>query len=601
LRDRLGSRLNVLRSGARDLPARQQTLRATIEWSYQLLEPAEQRLLELLSVFASASVDAIESIGASVESVAGTELDVLDGLGSLLDKSLLRQPEPDAAGVTRITLLETIREYAGEQLDGRPELATACREQHARYFSRLAADAWAEVSGSDGEATIDRLAVDVDNLRSAWRHWVGEGDLDRLNEMLDGLWSLYEARGWYHAVIELINELLGVLSTTPPNDQRWRQELTLRTSLARALTLLRGYTGEVEDAYGQALALFEGHREVPQLLPVLRGLASFHGFRGDSAKAAEYAAEILRLGEQENDRSVQVDGHFLLGSYMAFLGEPEAGLRHLETAVELSEGTGHRPRRLRLGIDARVACLTTSGFLLWLLGYPDRAVERADRAVTRATEFDHPYSLAYALFHSGFAHLWRREPERVRDRASAAVKVAEASDLPIWRALGTCLLGAATSALGRPDEGLQQIADGIDQYQGLRTPPVFWPFILFMQAEAHVDARTPRPGLGLIDQAVEIGDPDQLMAPLFHVVRGDLLLALPEPDIAGATTAFERGLAVARRYGIRMLELRAAVRLCRVASGSDRAARIDAVRAVYATMTEGFTTPDLIDAAALLG
>jgi class 3 adenylate cyclase len=85
LRDRLGSRLRLLRGGARDLPARQQTLRATIEWSYQLLDPGEQRLLELLSVFASAGFEAVEAVAAGIEQLTRTGVDILDGVASLLD------------------------------------------------------------------------------------------------------------------------------------------------------------------------------------------------------------------------------------------------------------------------------------------------------------------------------------------------------------------------------------------------------------------------------------------------------------------------------------------------------------------------------------
>jgi hypothetical protein len=91
-----------------------------------------------------------------------------------------------------------------------------------------------------------------------------------------------------------------------------------------------------------------------------------------------------------------------------------------------------------------------------------------------------------------------------------------------------------------------------------------------------------------------------VLAPLFHVVRGDLSLLGPDPDVAAATAAYERAVAVAAGFGARMPQLRAAVRLCRVADDSDRADRLEAVRAVHATFAEGLSTPDLRDAAELL-
>jgi predicted ATPase/class 3 adenylate cyclase len=600
LRDRLGSRLKMLGGGARDLPERQQTLRATIEWSYQLLEPAEQRLFELLSVFAGCSVDAVEAVAAGLDETAGVELNAIDGLSSLLDKSLVRQAEVTAAtGEPRIVMLETIREYAAERLAARSDLVAAARDHHARYFVDYAAAAATEAAAADADAPPDAIALENDNLRIAWRHWVAQRDLPRLKQLKDVLWPLYDRRGWYHATVEVIRDLLGVLATLPREDH-WQEELALRTSLARALTLLRGYTGEAEDEYVGALALLKDHPDVPLLFPVLRSLASFHGFRGEVDKAIAYANQILVLADAEGDPSMRVDGEFIIGADTGFGGDLQRGLGYLDEAIRAFESDGYRPRRYRLGLDVRVSCLTTSGFFLWLLGHPDRAVERADRAVEIATEIDHQYSLAYGLFHSGFLHLWRREPERVAARATAAMRVAETSGLPIWRALGTCLLGAATSSLGRPADGLRQIGDGLEQYQDLRTPPVFWPFIRFIQGGAHVEAGTPGPGLGFMDEAIALGGPDNPTAPLFHIVRGDLSLAGPSPDVAAAAACYERGLEMARRLGSRTPQLRALTRLCRIASDEERGQRRDELHALHATFSEGHATPDLREAAELL-
>jgi hypothetical protein len=298
---------------------------------------------------------------------------------------------------------------------------------------------------------------------------------------------------------------------------------------------------------------------------------------------------------------MRVDGYSLLGANTGFVGHLEAGLGYLDQAIAAFESGGYQPRRLRFGIDPRVSCLTTSGFFLWLLGYPDRAVQRAERAIEVASGLDHPYSLSYAFYHSGFLHLWRREPAVVQDRAMAALRIADEADLPIWRALGTCLLGAATSALGRPDEGLREMAGGLDQYKDLRTPPVFWPFIRFMQAGAYADAGRPGPGFPLVDEALELGGPDSVPAALIHIVRGDLSLLGPDPDVAAATASFERGLALGVRFDARMPQLRAAARLVRIAGEGDRADRLATLRGVHATFTEGFATPDVMEAAELLG
>jgi tetratricopeptide (TPR) repeat protein len=320
------------------------------------------------------------------------------------------------------------------------------------------------------------------------------------------------------------------------------QEVTLRTSLARALMAIHGYTREVEEAYARALELFEGEGELPELFPVLRGLASFYNYRAEFDKGAEVGRRILHLADVQDDPSMRVDGHFVLGSSLALQHDLHGGLEHLDKAIASFESQGHRSRRFRLGNNPAVACLTTSAFTLWLLGHPDRALERADRAITLATELEHPFTLAYALFHTGFLHLWRRELELVRERAVGVMEVADEHDLQIWRALGTFLLGAAKTGLGRSDEGLVDIRDGIALYEGLRTPPVFWPLLLFVRAGACARSGRPAEGLPLIEEAIEIASQGSglTLLPEFYLLRGDLLLLLPERDVSAAESWFRR-------------------------------------------------------------
>jgi tetratricopeptide (TPR) repeat protein len=486
-------------------------------------------------------------------------------------------------------MLETIKAYATAQLDMRPDFAEAVRESHTRYFAELAR-----------AATMESAAAELDNLRIAWANAVGRKDVTRLGHLREALWPIYEARGWYHATIQLADDLLAVRASSPERANDWQNQLTLMTSRAKAITLLRGYTAEAEDAYAEALALVKEHGEVPQLFPVLRNLGSFYGYRGELDKATEYATEILRLADTTDDAGMRVTGYTYLGANTGFAGQLEPGLGYLDQAIATFESSDFVPRRLRLGLDPRVSCLTTSGFFLWFLGYPDRAAERAGRAISLATALDHPYSLAYAYYHAGFLHLWRREPDVVAERAEGSLRVAETSDLPLWRALATVLLGAATSAQGRPAQGISRMMDGLDQYQGLRTPPVFWPMIRWMQAAAHVDAGTAGPGFPLIDEALEIGGSDTVLAPLFHITRGDLLLVGPDADPAAAMLSYERAFGVAVNLGARMTQLRAAARLVRLASEADRERRVEALRAVHATFTEGLETRDLVEAAELL-
>ena len=592
LLERLDSSLQLLKSGPRDRPERQQTLRAAIEWSYELLEPGEQRLFDLLAAFSGATFDAVEAVAATLN--GRLDLDTLDGLASLVDKSLVRQAGAD--GDSRFVMLATIREYATERLHDDPEFDAAARRAHAAYFADFARRQWERMSGDGPDAALPALGANTENLRRAWHHWVDERDLGRLNKLIDGLWLVYEVQGRYHGMVELAREALEVLASTPPTHERALQELTLRTSLARALQALHGLTDEVEEEYRRALELFEGEPTVPELFPALRALAGMHGYRAEFDKALERSYEVMRLADAQDDPSMRVDAHLMLGIGLAFSTDLEGGIEHLENGIRCFESQrSAASHRFRVGPNAGISCYTSAGLTLWLRGFPDRALERASRSLTMAMDLQHPYSMAYALYHTGFLHLLRQEPEPMRDRGVGVLDVADEYELPIWRALGTILLGAAKSDMGHSDEGLAEIADGIAQYQGLRSPPVFWPLLMFVRARACARGNKPAEGLEFIDQALGIAGDAGILPPLFHAMKGELLLVLPERG--DAAESFRRGFDGAAEVGARMPQLRNAAGLCRARPTDENR---ELLRGIHATFTEGFATPDLVEAAAVL-
>jgi predicted ATPase/class 3 adenylate cyclase len=595
LRDRLRSRLELLGRGPRDLPARQQTLRSTIEWSYELLDGDEQAIFQLFSVFSPTRVESVEEVAARLEVLQ--EVDVVDRLTSLVDKSLVRSLE--GAGPQRLSMLETIREYAGERLEEEAEFNSSAKRAHAAYFSDFAQSRRDRLYGPGREDALDELASELGNLLTAWRYWVEAGDVEHLNELLDSLWVLHDARGWYHAAVELANDLLGVLSAAPSTADRAREEITLRTSLARGLLAIRGYTQEVEEIYDGALALAEEAGGLPRLFPVLRSLASFHLYRAEFDKTAAVGRELLDLAKQQEDESLQVEGHLLVGVSLAFGGDATAGLEHLDRAIALFDPRHHRPGPFRLGPSSGVVSYTTSAFLLWLLGYPDSAAERASSALDVAGQLNHPFSLAYALFHVGFLDLSRREWELVRDRASGVLEVAEEHDYQVWRALAIALRGAATTGLGHPEEGLAQLDHGIALYEGLKTPPIFWPLLLSVRARGFALGGRPADGLPLIDEAIEMIGEDNLLYPEFALLKGDLLLALADPE--QAERWFQSTFDVAGRLGARTPRLRAATELTRLWRAAGRPPDgTDMLRGVYEKFTEGFDTLDLVEARTVL-
>ena len=602
LRQRLGSRLKLLRGGARDLPERQQTLRDTIDWSYELLEAGEKTLFAVVSVFSGCTFEAVEAVAGGIERLGESEVDIVEGLVSLVDKSLIRLSD-DGAAEPRLRMLETIREYAADRLKADPDLHYAACQAHAAYFADFAQRGWRRMAGHEREAAMEAMAADVENLKIAWRYWVAEGDLEQLHKMVNGLWLLYDGRGWYQATVELTIDLLDILSTTPSSPEQARQEIVLQTSLARALLAIKGYTSEVEEAYTRALKLSEGQGEIPQLFPVLRGLSSYYMYRAEYDKGAQIGERILALAESSDDDHLRLHACLVLGANIGFRDGYREGLDILDKGIALFEREQHSLRPFQLGSNPGIVCYTTSAFFLWWLGFPDRAVERADRAIELATELNHPFTLAYALFHTGSLHMWRGEMELARQRAQAMLAVAGEHGFQIWESLATMLLGATQVALGQPQEGLAKIEQGFALYQGLTNPPVFYPLLIGMRAVAFAQAGRPAEGLKLLDGLLKDVDEQRLLRelPPLLLLKGELLLAVSPENTAEAAGIFRAVLAGAGHVGGKIIALQAATRLCKLEMLAGKAEESgQALAEIYATFTEGFDTADLREARVVL-
>jgi predicted ATPase len=602
LQQRLVNRFKLLRGGARDLPERQQTLRDTIDWSYEMLAGHEKRLFEVVSVFSGCTFEAVEAVVSEIEDLGESEMDIVEGLVSLIDKSLIRLSE-ESAGEPRLRMLETIREYATDRLKANPDMHDGACLAHAAYFSDFTHQQWQHMIGYERETAMEEMTAEVENLQIAWRYWVEKRDLEQLYKMVNSLWMLYEGRGWYQAAVELTIDLLDILSTTPSSPEQAQQEIMLQTSLARALLAIKGYTSEVEDAYNRALELSEGLGEIPQLFPVLRGLSSFYMYRAEFDKGAQIGKKILKLAESRDDDSLRVHGYLVLGANTGFLASFRDGLEILDKGIALYERVHHGVQPFQLGNNPGIVCYTTSAFFLWWLGYPDRAVERADRAIELVMKLNHPFTMAYALFHTGSLHMWRGEMELANRRAQAMLEVAEEHGFQIWESLATMLLGATQMTLGQTEEGLAKIEGGFARYQGLKSPPVFFPQLISMRALAFAQAGRPAEGLKLLEELLKDADEDRLLRdlPPMLLLKGELLLALSPENTAEAARIFRAILTGAGHVGGKMMALQAATKLCKLEMLSGKAEESGRVlEEIYDSFTEGFETLELREARVVL-
>lgn len=305
---RLGSRLNVLIGGPRDLPARQHTLRDTIDWSYNLLSQEEQRLFARLGVFVrGCTFEALQAVC----DPDGT-LNALEVAASLADKSLLRYIE-QADSEPRFAMLETIREFAQEKLRESGEVE-AVRVRHLDYFLTLAEKAEPQLKGPQQMAWLHRLEAEHDNLRAALARALAQAGDDssaalRLAAALHWFWFV---RGYWSEGREWLAKALATDKPlpAPPSPDREREEggVPLLSARARALNaagLLAWYQGDVAVARAlleESVTLCRQTTDQHNLAYALAYLSTSVLWMGDAAEGRAQAEESAALFEQIGDR-----------------------------------------------------------------------------------------------------------------------------------------------------------------------------------------------------------------------------------------------------------------------------------------------------------
>jgi predicted ATPase len=598
LQARLEDRLDVLRGGARDLPKRQQALRDAIAWSYDLLDSHERDGLRVFSVFGDALLPDVEAVTRGVPALS--DVDVVEVLGSLVDKSLVRSTQ-GSAGRPRFSMLRTIRAFATEQLADSPELASAARQAHAEHYTEVACRLHQQLTLASRDEVLSALSDELANLRGAWGEWVARADVPKLNDLLPSLWGYYEARGDYRSMLELGNDLLACLAATPDSPDRRRDEFVVRMNLVRSELAVRGFTAESEQMIRDALEGAAPAGDVRQRFPGLRSLCYLHLMRSEIEEMDVVAEEMMAIAEQEGDPLLLSEAHLLLGLSRAWLEGYPTAIAHYEDAVENFAATSSGHVDFRVGPNPGVTANVVAGLSQWMVGCAETASASMQQALDLAASLDHPYSMAYALHHAALLDLWRLDLDAVARRARELLEIVEVHDYPAWRALAFVWEGMALVAHGDGGPGMARIDEGFELYQGISVPPIFWPGLLLLRASALGMAGRRDEGLREIREAAGLlleGDP---LGPDVGIVEGDLLLLPPEPDPEAAAAAFERAASHASARGARMPELQARTRLAELRRGTSGApAATEELRRVYETFEEGLDTPQVQAARAVL-
>lgn len=413
-----GGPLKLLAGGARDLPERQQTLRNTIAWSYDLLEPEEQTLFARLSVFVGGrTLDAIEAV-CNIEN----DLDVLSSLASLVDKSMVRQQEVEAE--PRFFMLVTIHEYAREKLEASGE-ADNIRRNHAEFFLKLAEEAEPQLQGEQQTTWLARLEEEHDNFRAAleWTLEQNEAEIGlRLAGALGDFWDLRgyvsEGRRWLEAVLAKSD---GVPTTVRAKGLLETAVLVwLQADYVLSASLLK-----------TSLALYEKLGDKKGAAQALHTSGIVSCFQGDFTEGQVFFEKSLVLRKELGDKQGIASTLSNLGNIAGSQGDFARATLLKEEALEVLRviGDSRRITQMLIGL----------GSLALDQGDYTRAGPLYEQALIPARELGDKQSIAIALANQGLVASSQGEYERAIPMLEESLALAKELD---DKHISTTTLGA---------------------------------------------------------------------------------------------------------------------------------------------------------------
>jgi predicted ATPase len=408
------------------------------------------------------------------------------------------------------------------------------------------------------------------------------------------------------AHVEAISHLtkgLEVLKTLPDTPERTQQELISYIALGAPLMAIKGYAApEVEQCYKRAWELSRQVGESPQLFPVLWGLHRFSLLRSELQTVRELGGQLLSLAQRIQDPSLFMEAHRALSQTFFWPGEFLLAQAHLEQGMALYDPQKHRSHAFLYGRDPGMDCYAYASLALWLLGYPDQALQRNQESLTLAQALSHPFSLVFALEFSGYLHHFRREGQTTRERAEAAIALSTEHKFAHFLAMGTILRGWALAEQGQEEEGIAQMHQGLGAWRATGAE-LARPYFLALLAEMYGKAKQAEEGLTVLAEALaqvhKTGE--HFYEAELYRLQGELLLMQALPDEQQVETCFRQALDIARHQQAKSLELRAAMSLGRLWQRQGKIVHArQLLTGVYAWFTEGFDTADLQEAQALL-
>jgi predicted ATPase len=589
----LDDRLGMLTGGRRTALPRHQTLRATLDWSYELLPEPERLVMRRLGVFAGDfTAEAARLVVAASEITA---LEVTRSLANLVTKSLVTLEAGSV--IAHYRLHETTRAYALEKLAESGEFGQVAR-RHANYYRDL----------------FDRAETELDTLpEPAWLASYGP-QIGQVRAALDWAFSPTGAAEvgaaltvaavplWVH--LSLMEECRGRVEQAlagAAESRDARRNMQLFAALGAALFLTKGSCPEMVAAWTAALEIAEALDDADYRLRALWGLYVDCFTSGRFRAALAVAKRFCTYAPNTTDPADGLIGDRLVGVTLVALGDLEGARRHLERMLD--RYVAKRSHVLRFHYDQRLVAHSYHSRILWLQGFADQALRVVERHVVDPRASNHPVSLANALLQSALIPLLVGDLTLAEHYVKALLDLSAKHALELWSAVGRCFGGVLLIKRGDIDAGLELLRTAFACVPHNAFSMLFTPILAEMADALGRDGKATE-GLSIIDEALARSERNEerwCVAELLRI-KGELILRESAPQAATAAEEhFLHSLDWARRQGALSWELRTSTSLARLTHDQGRTAEARSLlQPVYDRFSEGFETADLKTAKAYL-
>jgi len=589
----LDDRFRILAGGRRTAMPRHQTLRATLDWSHDLLPEPERVILRRLAVFSGPA-----PLGLASRVVADAKLtqsEVVAGIGNLVSKSLVLRDT--ATGAYR--LLETTRAYAREKLSAAGELDLVARrhaEQCRGLFDQAVLD-WESLPTTQWLAAYQAY---LDDLRAAldWAFAV-KGEESGAIQLTVAAVPL-----WFH--LSLIDEcrarveqaLERMPAAGPVSEDRVMQ---LHAAHGWSLMYTTGPARETGVAWNTALQLAERLGSTDYRLRALWGLWAGSINNGQFTEALELARKFHQAAETSSDRADALVGERMMAQSLHFLGEQHEALVSIEHMLSHYDAPQRRSHVVRFQFDQRVTARITLSRVLWLRGKTDQALRNVETGIQEALSLSHSLSLGNVLAQAACPVTLLAGKLDLAERYIAMfMEQAAANTLNVWRIYGRCFSGMLRIRRGDVAGGVLQLGEAVDELRQAKFVQYLTAFLL-AQAEGLAEAQRVEQALLAIHEALARveGTKERWCLAEALRIRGELALQIGSQT--EAESYFRQALKWAHAQGALSWELRAATSLARLYQTQGRPAPGRAVlEPVLTAFTEGLDSRDVTSAAGLL-